>query len=237
MPLKKKNRFKPIFKPLIRLRENVQHRRKIFNFKKKKWERFLKICAKKLRRYNKFKSFDHYKYFVTKHRSRGNSYNKRFRNTLQAGKKLRLFYGNLLKKYLKKKIHLTLKKKKLKFHRVNVFLSYFEKRLDTVIYRAKFAPTLQSARQLISHGKVCVNKVKINNKAYSIEKGDIVSLNFTCFNLYENHIIKTIKWPVPPKHLLINYKTLQIIFLDSVETSQSLFPLKLHKILVEYPMQ
>ena len=241
MSLKKKNRFKPIFKQSLKLRENVQNRQKILKFKKKKWKSFLTFYLNKLKNYRKFKPLDHSKYFVTKYGTRGVSYNKRFRDTLQAGKRLRIFYGNLLKKYFKKKIKLALNKKKSTLKIENTFLHLFESRLDIVLYRAKFAPTVRSARQLISHGKVSVNKTQVKNKAYTLKKGDIVHLSLDCLNLYEHHIIDSIKWPIPPKHLLINYRTLQILFIDNIEltniANEFLFNLRLQKILVNYYKQ
>jgi len=182
---------------------------------------------------------------VTKFGTRGVSYSKRFRDTLQAGKKLRIFYGNLLKKYFKKKIKSTLKKKRPKSQNLKkieiVFLRFFESRLDTVLYRAKFTPTVRSAQQLILHGKVYVNQQRVKNRAYNLKNGDIISLDFNCLNLYENHIITSIKWATPPKHLLINYRTLQILFLGNVESTnlscEFPFNLRLQKILVNYSMQ
>ena len=241
MSLRKKNRFKPIFKQSLKLRENVQNRQKILKFKKKKWTSFLTFYSNKLKNYKKFKPLDHSKYFVAKYGTRGTGYNKRFRDTLQAGKRLRIFYGNLLKKYFKKKIKLALNKKKSILKIENTFLYLFESRLDTVLYRAKFAPTIRSARQLILHGKVCVNQTQVKNKAYNLKKGDIINLNLNCLNLYENHIINSIKWPIPPKHLLINYRTLQILFINNIESTnianEFLFNLKLQKILVNYYKQ
>ena len=123
----------------------------------------------------------------------------------------------------------------------NTFLHFFESRLDTVLYRAKFAPTVRSARQLILHGKVYVNQIQVKSKAYNLKKGDIVSLSLDCLNLYENYIIESIKWPIPPKHLLINYKTLQILFIENLKStniaSEFLFNLRLQKILVNYSKQ
>ena len=241
MSLKAKNRFKPIFKQSLRLRENVQNRQKVLKFKKKKWKSFLIFYSNKLKNYKKFKPLDHSKYFVTKYGTRGVSYNKRFRDTLHAGKRLRLFYGNLLKKYFKKKVKLTLNQKRSILKVENTFLHFFESRLDTVLYRAKFAPTVRSARQLILHGKVYVNQIQVKSKAYNLKKGDIVSLSLDCLNLYENYIIESIKWPIPPKHLLINYKTLQILFIENLKStniaSEFLFNLRLQKILVNYSKQ
>lgn len=241
MSSRTKNRFKPIFKQLIKLRENVQNRQKILKFKKKKWQTFLTFYNHKLKIYRKFKPLDHTKYFVTKHGTRGMSYKKRFRDTMQAGRKLRLFYGNLLKKYLKKKIRIALKRKQPKQRVENTFLNFFENRLDTVLYRAKFAPTIRSARQLILHGKVYVNHIQVKNKAYHLKSGDVVNLNLNSLNLYENHIINSVKWSIPPKHLLINYRTLQILFINNLEStnlaSEFSFNLRLQKIVVNYYKQ
>lgn len=241
MFFKKKSRFKPIFKQFLKLRDNIQNRQKVLNFKKKKWESFLRFYLKKLKYYKKFKPMDHSKYFVTKYGTRGVSYTKRFRDTLQAGKKLRVFYGHLLKKYFKNKIKLTLNKKKHSLQPENAFLNFFESKLDTVLYRAKFAPTIRSARQLILHGKVSVNKTQTKNKAYNLKKGDVINLELSCLNLYESSIIKSVKWPLPPKHLLINYRTLEILIIDDLESTnianEFSFNLRLQKVLINYSKQ
>ena len=245
MSFKKKSRFKPIFKQLIKLRENIQDRQKILKFKKKKWKPFLKFYLNKLKAFRKFKPLDHSKYFVTKYGTRGVSYDKRFRDTLQSGKKLRLFYGGLLKKYFKKKISSTLNKKKFQSKNLTkieaIFLQSFESRLDVVLYRSKFTPTVRSARQLILHGKVYVNQIQVKSKAYNLKNGDIINLDLNCLNIYENHIINSVKWKIPPKHLLINYRTLQILFLGSIQSvnlaMEFSFNLRLQKILVNYLRQ
>lgn len=245
MALFKKNRFKPVFKPLLKLRENVQNRQKALKFKKKKWETFLKFYKRKLRYFKKFKPLDHSKYFVTKYGTRGASYKKRFRDTLQAGKRLRIFYGNLLKKYFKKKIKLASNTKKSSLKNVTKlesgFLKIFESRLDTVLYRAKFVPTMRSARQLILHGKIYVNQIQVKTKAYHLKYGDTVSLAIDCLNLYENYIVNSVKWTIPPKHLVINYRTLHILFLGSLESNNAatefLFNLRLPKVLTNYVRQ
>lgn len=242
MSFQKKNRFKPVFKQFIKLRENVQNRKKLLKFKKKKWKSLLKFYTSRLKNFKKFKPLDQSRYFVTKYGIRGVSYSKRFRDTLQAGKRFRVFYGSLLKKYFKKKIKITLHKRystsKNSARLETIFLQFFESRLDTVLYRAKFAPTMRSARQLILHGKVFVNKLQVKTKAYTLKYGDVISLSLNCLELYENHIINSLKWPVPQKHLVINYKTLQILFLDGIESANMAnefsFNLRLQKVLVNY---
>lgn len=209
MQLQKKKRFRPVLKHFIKLHVDIQNYKKLLKLKKNKWKPFLKFYFNKLKNIKRFKPLDQSKYFVTKFGTRYVSYNKRFKNILQAGKKFRIYFGNLLKKYFNKKIKVVFNKfffsKKNKVIVEDKFLQFFESKLDTVLYRAKFAVTVRGARQLILHGKVFVNQKQIKNKAYSLQNGDVVNLSFDTLNLYEHNILNTFKWAIPPKQIIINY--------------------------------
>ena len=51
-----------------------------------------------------------------------------------------------------------------------------ETRLDTIIYRSEFAPTVFYARQLINHGHFKVNKKKVNISSYRVKEEDIIEI-------------------------------------------------------------
>ena len=55
-------------------------------------------------------------------------------------------------------------------------IGLLERRLDMVVYRAKFAPTVFAARQIVSHGHIRVNGVKCNIASRRINVGDVISL-------------------------------------------------------------
>ena len=55
-------------------------------------------------------------------------------------------------------------------------IGLLERRLDAVIYRAKFATTIFSARQLINHGHVKVNGKKVNISSYMVKEEDTVEI-------------------------------------------------------------
>ena len=55
-------------------------------------------------------------------------------------------------------------------------IGLLERRLDMIVYRAKFAPTIWSARQLVSHGHIRVNGVKCNIASRRVNVGDVVEL-------------------------------------------------------------
>ncbi|OGP78014.1 MAG: 30S ribosomal protein S4 [Deltaproteobacteria bacterium RBG_16_49_23] len=55
-------------------------------------------------------------------------------------------------------------------------LSLLERRLDNMVYRLGFVPTLLAARQLVVHGHVLVNGRKVDRPPYALKPGDVVSL-------------------------------------------------------------
>jgi small subunit ribosomal protein S4 len=55
-------------------------------------------------------------------------------------------------------------------------ISLLERRLDAVIYRAKFVPTVFAARQFVSHGHVSVNGKRVNISSYQVKEGDVITV-------------------------------------------------------------
>ena len=215
MSQNRKKWHKPLYKQLGNLRQNVQNRNKIFKFKTQKWVKLLIYLKRQTRFFKRGRSRDHSKFKLSRFASFGNSMKKKFKNTMQAGKKFNLFYGGLSRKYIKKKILLTLKKKTktcpFASPEKNI-LKYFESRLDTVLYRAHFSKSIKSAQQLISHGHINVNNNLVKKKTYLLKKGDLIQINTKSRKLIKKNLHTTNFWPIPPNYLNINYKTLQIIF-------------------------
>ena len=56
-------------------------------------------------------------------------------------------------------------------------LQLLESRLDSVVYRAGFAATLASARQLVNHGPVTVDSAKLDIPSYQVKVGQVVGLS------------------------------------------------------------
>ena len=55
-------------------------------------------------------------------------------------------------------------------------VSLLERRLDNVVYRLGFSPTLLAARQLVVHGHVLVNGRKVDRPSYAMRPGEMVEL-------------------------------------------------------------
>jgi small subunit ribosomal protein S4 len=223
----KKRRHKPLYKQLIRLRKNVQNRRilrlnYVTKFKKRKWERFnndlQKIFTDRSRR-KKFQIYDHLKLYHIKRFS--NYFKKKFSNKLSVKKSLSLFYGGLLEKYLKKQINFSLRKttySRKNFGNINLFfIKILESRLDTVLYRSFFTLSVRSARQLITHGHIFVNKKVVKTNSFILKKGDLIEINRKYHNLILKNIQRANTWPIPPKYLVINFRTFHILFNENIE--------------------
>jgi ribosomal protein S4 len=224
--MKYKKRYKSFYKQFLRLRQNIQNRSKLFKFKKQKWQRFQKYSKKNQLGFNKrFQVKDQFQLSASKFASRGNSFQKAFRNNLYQRKLFSLFYGGLAKKYLKKSILKAISftnyaNSNLTDFRYNV-LKLFESRLNIVMYRASFSLSLREASQLILHGHVLVNGKAIKSKSYILKTNDLIEIaqNFKSRSLVKKSLDESNFWPIPPKHLLINYRTLQILFVYSEDSN------------------
>lgn len=68
---------------------------------------------------------------------------------------------------------------------VESLVNLLEKRLDNVVFRLGFAPSIPAAKQLVSHGKVLLNGKRVNISSQIIKVGDIVSLKE---DAYQNQV-------------------------------------------------
>jgi small subunit ribosomal protein S4 len=57
-----------------------------------------------------------------------------------------------------------------------VLLQFLEMRLDNVVFRLNFAPTIPAARQMITHGHIRVNNKKVNIPSYICKAKDVISV-------------------------------------------------------------
>ena len=92
---------------------------------------------------------------------------------LEAKQKMKFYYGNINERQFRNVYRKAIQKKG---NTTENFIGLLERRLDTVIYRAKFAITVFAARQLINHGHVKVNGKKVNIPSYSVKPEDTIEI-------------------------------------------------------------
>lgn len=92
---------------------------------------------------------------------------------MEEKQKLAAVYGMLTKKQL---VQAYQKALKLHGNTAHVFLSSLETRLDNIVARLNFAPTIFAAHQLISHGHILVNGKKVNRRSFQVKPGMVISI-------------------------------------------------------------
>ena len=99
---------------------------------------------------------------------------------LAAKEKLKKYYGDITEKQFLK---LCQEASRKRGDTSQILIELLERRLDAVVFRLKFAPTVFAARQLVSHGHVLVNGKVVDRKSYQIKDGDEISLQQNSQNI------------------------------------------------------
>ncbi|HQZ13663.1 MAG TPA: 30S ribosomal protein S4 [Devosia sp.] len=92
---------------------------------------------------------------------------------LRAKQKLKGYYGSITEKAFHK---LYVEAARVKGDTGERLIGLLESRLDAIVYRAKFVPTVFAARQFVSHGHVTVNGKKVNIASYQVKVGDKIEV-------------------------------------------------------------
>src|SRR5712671_2745418 len=92
---------------------------------------------------------------------------------LRAKQKLKGYYANISEKQFR---GIYAEAIRLKGDSGANLIGLLERRLDAVIYRAKFVPTVFAARQFVNHGHVKVNGRRVNIPSFKVKVGDVVEV-------------------------------------------------------------
>ncbi len=92
---------------------------------------------------------------------------------LRAKQKLKGYYANISERQFRGIYQMA---RRLKGDTGAHMIGLLERRLDAVIYRAKFVPTVFAARQFVSHGHVKVNGKRVSIPSFRVKVGDVVEL-------------------------------------------------------------
>jgi small subunit ribosomal protein S4 len=92
---------------------------------------------------------------------------------LMAKQKLKGYYGNIgerqFRRYYKEA-------SRLRGDTGQNLVGLLERRLDAVIYRANFVPTVFAARQFVNHKHITVNGKIVNIPSYQVKEGDVIQI-------------------------------------------------------------
>jgi small subunit ribosomal protein S4 len=96
-----------------------------------------------------------------------------FGQQLRAKQKLKGYYGDMTEKQFRK---IYAEAERRKGDTGENLIGLLERRLDAVVYRAKFVPTIWAARQFVNHGHVLVNGRRCNIASALVSPGDVIEV-------------------------------------------------------------
>ena len=92
---------------------------------------------------------------------------------LRAKQKLKGYYGNISEKHFRRIYEEAIR---LKGDSGAHLIGLLERRLDAIVYRAKFVATVFAARQFVNHGHVSVNGKRVSVPSMRLKVGDVVQV-------------------------------------------------------------
>ena len=92
---------------------------------------------------------------------------------LYAKQKLKTYYGNVSEKQFHKYYVEAIRRTG---DAAENLVGILESRLDNLVYKAKFVPTIFAARQFVNHGHILVNGKKVNIPSYMVKAGDVIEV-------------------------------------------------------------
>ena len=95
-----------------------------------------------------------------------------FGTQLLEKQKLRFNYG-VTEKYMRRSIKEAFRSREHSGHKL---LELLESRLDNIVFRAGFAPTIPAARQLVGHNHILVDGKRVNVASYRVKTGQTVTV-------------------------------------------------------------
>ena len=153
-------------------------------------------------------------------------------NQLFAKQKLRFYYGDLTEKQFRR---IYKKASNIKGDTSEILIELLERRLDAIVYRMKFVPTIFSARQFVNHGHVKVNGKRVNIPSYTVKDGDEISLKDKSkeMNLVQEAIVSQER--EIPEYLEVDIKELKGRFLRAPLIHDVPYPVTMEpNLVIEY---
>ena len=151
---------------------------------------------------------------------------------LQAKQKLKSYYGNMNERQFRNAYKKAIMKKG---DTAENLIGLLETRLDSIVYRAKLATTIFSARQLINHGHVKVNGKKVNISSYSVREEDTIEIRDKSKKLAFIDIALANKEREVPEYLQVDEKNKKVKFVRVPKFEEVPYPVVMEpNLVIEY---
>ncbi|MCC5994869.1 MAG: 30S ribosomal protein S4 [Oceanicaulis sp.] len=148
---------------------------------------------------------------------------------LRAKQKLKGYYGNITEKQFKKLFTEAMRRKG---NTAENLIGLLESRLDAIVYRAKYVPTVFAARQFVNHGHVKVNGQRVNIASFQCKPGDVIEVREKSRNMAL--VLEALGSPERdvPEYIDLDPKGLKATYARVPEFSEVPYPVKMEPNLV-----
>ena len=125
---------------------------------------------------------------------------------LAAKQKLKGYYGNITERQFQR---LYQQASRRRGDTAETLIGLLERRLDMVVYRLNFVPTIFAARQFVNHGHVMVNGQRVTIPSYLVREGDTIEVRDKSKNL--TMVLEAVQQPERdvPDYLSVDYRSLE----------------------------
>ena len=151
---------------------------------------------------------------------------------LNAKQKLKSYYGNMNERQFRNVYKKAMMKKG---NSAENLIGLLERRLDAIIYRAKLATTIFSARQIINHGHVKVNNKKVNISSYLVKEEDTIEIRDKSKQLAFIDVALANKEREVPEYLQVDEKNKKVKFVRVPKFEEVPYPVVMEpNLVIEY---
>ena len=152
-----------------------------------------------------------------------------FGTQLAAKQKLKGYYGNIGEKQFRRYYQEAVRRRGDTGEKL---IEILERRLDAVVYRAKFVPTVFAARQFVNHGHITVNGKRVNIPSYQVQDGDEVQVKARSREL--PLVLDAIESPERdlPTYIEVQLKDMKVRFMRGPKLADVPYPVQMEPNLV-----
>ena len=151
---------------------------------------------------------------------------------LAAKQKLKGYYGNITERQFQRVYQEAARRRG---DTAEHMVGLLERRLDTVVYRLNFVPTVFAARQFVNHGHVTVNGRRVTIPSYLLREGDVVEVREKSKNMAL--VLGTIQQPERdvPDYLSVDFKALKGSLVREPKLADVPYPVQMEpNLVIEY---
>ncbi|HAK61972.1 MAG: 30S ribosomal protein S4 [Pseudomonadota bacterium] len=152
-----------------------------------------------------------------------------FGTQLRAKQKLKGYYGNISERQFRGIYEEAVR---VRGDSGENLVGLLERRLDAVIYRSKFVPTVFAARQFVNHGHVTVNGARVTIPSYRVREGDVIEVREKSRQL--GVVLEAVESPERqvPDYLNVDHRALKTVFVRTPQLADVPYPVVMEPNLV-----